>query len=172
MRVICSITEGPRTMLRPMSRLVVTTVLLLGCSGTSEPAHVPETSPTTEPTAAETTTAPTSTATPPAGNHSRELSVADCVALATKYESLTRSDEMAKLPDGLTAEQIQISDSQIARGAEALSDRWEEGCVKSLVGKEHPEQNLHCAMASKTVGAFDVCLNGPADPAPQDTPKK
>ncbi len=155
-----------------MSRLVVACVSFLGCSGTPEPVQIPESTTATPQETSEPTAEPGPTALATSStNHARELLVADCVALATKYESLTRSDEMAKLPAGLSAEQIAVSDSQIARGAEALSDRWEDGCVESLVGKEHPEQNLRCAMAAKTVGAFDVCLNGPAHAAPTE-PKK
>ena len=152
-------------------RSFAVSVVLLGCSGTPDPVQVPSTNSvvvvTSKPTAPP---APTSTA---SENRSRELSVTDCIALAQRYQSLTRSDEMAKLPAGLSAEQIAISETQLARGAQLLAERWEEGCVKSLVGKEHPEANLRCAMSSKTVSAFDVCLNGPADPAPPaDVPKK
>ena len=160
-------------MLRLMVRLLVVSSALLGCSSTPDPVEVPSAN-SSEAVSAQPTAPPRSTSTAPSENLTRELSVTDCIALAQKYESLTRSEEMAKLPVGLTAEQIAVSESQLARGAKLLAERWEEGCVKSLVGKEHPESNLRCAMASKTVSAFDVCLNGPADPAPTqsvDPPK-
>jgi hypothetical protein len=142
------------------------------CSSSSgdpvAPTGAPEPKPTAVPTAS---TASTSDAAVDP-NASRELSATDCRALAGKYNALTRSDEMAKLPAGLTPEQVAVAARQLEAGAEILSTRWENGCVESLVGKESPEANLKCAMSAKTVAAFDVCLNGPSEPPPDATAPK
>lgn len=124
----------------------------------------PSAEPTVEPELTNTskaTSAPTSVEL--TGPLSREISGTDCHALAGKYNALTRSDEKAKLPEGLNAAQIVAAENNIEKGADILSGRWENGCLESLVGKEHPESNLKCAMSSKTVAAFDVCLNGPGE---------
>lgn len=154
-------------MLRLMSRLLIATVALVACAGTPDPVEAPSATATETVTPEKTSTAAaTSTAEP--SNHARELSGTDCAALAGKYGALFVSDEMAKLPAGLSSDQIALSRSQLEKGAELAADRWKTGCVESLVGKEHPEKNLHCAMAAKSVNAFDVCLNGPPPEAPPD----
>jgi hypothetical protein len=147
-----------------MARLLALALALapLACSSGSSDPVTPTASTDPAPTIPTPKTAiPSKTVDP---NASRELSANDCHALAGKYNALTRSDEMAKLPDGLTPEQIALAARQLEAGAEVLSTRWEKGCVESLVGKESPESNLKCAMSAKTVAAFDVCLNGPSDP--------
>lgn len=138
---------------------------LSACSSSSGDPVSPTGTPEPKLTAAPATSTAAESL-PPDPNASRELTATDCQALAGKYNALTRSDEMAKLPSGLTAEQIAVAARQLETGAEILSTRWENGCVESLVGKESPEANLKCAMAAKTVAAFDVCLNGPSEPPP------
>jgi hypothetical protein len=96
----------------------------------------------------------------------RELTQSDCHALAQKYGSLTRSDEEAKLSPKLTPTQRNTASGAIEKAAQTLADRWEGGCSRDLAGKFASEEALKCSMAAKTVSAFDVCLNGPATPAP------
>jgi hypothetical protein len=147
-------------------------VAVSACSSSAPDPVIP--TETAEPKATAAPSAPSTSTAPPDPNASREISATDCRALAGKYNALTRSDEMAKLPAGLTPEQIAIAARQLEAGAEILSTRWENGCVESLVGKESPETNLKCAMSAKTVAAFDVCLNGPSEPPPdaQAPPKR
>lgn len=99
----------------------------------------------------------------PAGPATREITQNDCRTLAQKYGSLTRSDEEAKLSPKLTQTQRNTAAGNIERAAQTLADRWEGGCSKDLAGKFASEEALKCSMGAKTVSAFDVCLNGPAN---------
>lgn len=103
---------------------------------------------------------------PTAEAATRELTQSDCHTLAQKYGSLTRSDEEAKLSPKLTPIQRNTASTAIEKAAGTLADRWEAGCSRDLAGKFASEEALQCSMASKTVSAFDVCLNGPATPPP------
>jgi hypothetical protein len=104
--------------------------------------------------------------TPASEAGTRELTQADCRTLAQKYGSLTRSDEEAKLSPKLTPTQRNTANGAIEKAAQTLADRWEAGCSRDLAGKYASEEALKCAMGSKSVSAFDVCLNGPAAPPP------
>jgi hypothetical protein len=99
----------------------------------------------------------------------RELTHRDCQVLGGRYHDLVMSDEATKLDPKLTDSQREQGKEAIIKGAEVLGDRWTESCEGSLVGKFASEEALQCAMTSKTVAAFDVCLNGPPTPTP---PKK
>jgi len=99
----------------------------------------------------------------PEGPATREITQNDCRTLAQKYGSLTRSDEEAKLSPKLTQIQRNTAAGNIEKGAQTLADRWEGGCSKDLAGKFASEEALQCSMGAKTVSAFDVCLNGPAN---------
>lgn len=97
---------------------------------------------------------------------SREITANECRVLAEKYADVTRSDQMANLSDKLTDAQRQTARTNIDEAALKLSSRWEKGCVTDLIGKVASEHALKCAMASKTVSTFDVCLSG-GQPASQ-----
>ena len=155
--------------------VIVVASTLTGCaSGSSSNADNPETPATAEtvqsaPIAVDLPSTPSATsveAAEPTGPATRELTASDCNSLADKYGELTRSDEMAKLSPKLTDKQREQGRVNIGKGAEILSGRWAESCIKDLTGKLATESALRCAMAAKTVAAFDVCINGPATPAP------
>jgi len=74
------------------------------------------------------------------------------------------SDEATKLDPKLTDSQREAGKEAIIKGADVLAGRWTDSCESALVGKFASEEALQCAMTSKTVAAFDVCLNGPATP--------
>jgi hypothetical protein len=107
--------------------------------------------------------APATSSPEPAGPRERELTARECEVLAQRYGDLTRSDAMAGLKPGLTEGQRQQAQQNILAAADKLSERWEKGCVESVVGKVANEDALKCAMSAKTVADFDVCLNGPPE---------
>jgi hypothetical protein len=86
--------------------------------------------------------------------------------MADKFAALTRSDEEAKLNPKLSEAQRESARRAFAEAAQILAERWSTSCESNLVGKMASEESLRCAMASKTVAAFDVCLNGPPSSAP------
>jgi hypothetical protein len=156
-----------------MLRAVVITLLgsLAACTSTG-PTSTPTTDPnetdpvvTAEPTATEAdppataNAMPTSTSTA-GGNDGREMTATECKVLAGKYGDVTRSDETKKLAEKLTDAQRSTAMKNIDEYANKLSSKWEGGCVSDLVGKVASEQSLKCAMAAKTVAAFDTCING------------
>jgi hypothetical protein len=106
---------------------------------------------------------------PPSAPADRELTHRDCRAMADKFASLTRSDEEAKLNPKLSEAQRESARKAFAEAAQILAERWSTSCEANLVGKVASEESLRCAMASKTVAAFDVCLNGPPSSAPTGT---
>jgi hypothetical protein len=109
---------------------------------------------------------PSADATTSTGARQREIMRKDCQELARKYGDLVRAEEAAKLSPKLTPAQRQTAESNIDKGAQQLSDRFAEGCDKSLVGKFADESALFCAMSAKSIAAFDTCMNGPVQPAP------
>ena len=142
-----------------------------GCSSsTPEPAQTtggdPE--PTAEPppdTTADPEPAQTAaTASPEASGKAqpREILRKDCLSLADKYAELVRADEASKLNPKLNDTQRETARQNIEKAAKTLADRFAEGCEKSLVGKFADEASLQCAMTSKKLSDFDVCMNGPA----------
>ena len=103
---------------------------------------------------------------PPSAPADRELTHRDCRAMADKFAALTRSDEEAKLNPKLSEAQRESARKAFAEAAQILAERWSTSCEANLVGKIASEESLRCAMASKSVAAFDVCLNGPPSSAP------
>ncbi len=91
----------------------------------------------------------------------RELTHRDCQTLGGRYRALVVSDESTKLDPTLDDIKREQGSEAIAKGADVLSGRWTDSCEAALVGKFASEEALQCAMTSKTVKAFDVCLNGP-----------
>ena len=77
-------------------------------------------------------------------------------------QQLTISDQMAKVSDKLSQSQRDTARKNVGVGAQKLASNWREACVRDLTGKMANESALRCAMASKTVAAFETCLNGPA----------
>jgi hypothetical protein len=95
-----------------------------------------------------------------AGPVEHELSHGDCQALGGKYRDLTTSDQLAKLDPKVTQAQREQARSAVEKAAVIVADKWTASCEESLVGKFTDESWLTCAMGSKTVAAFDQCLNG------------
>ncbi|NUO53000.1 MAG: hypothetical protein HOV80_29490 [Polyangiaceae bacterium] len=155
-----------------MARLVASLVLTFawGCSSsTPEPAQTSggDPQPTSEPPPADTADpepASTGNAAPQASGAAqpREILRKDCLSLADKYAELVRIDEAAKLNPKLNDAQRETAKQNIDKAAKTLADRFAEGCEKSLVGKFADEASLQCAMNSKRLADFDVCMNGPA----------
>jgi hypothetical protein len=117
-----------------------------------------------------TTSVPPTTSTPPAQTtgevplSDHELSPSDCKVMGEKYRALTISDQEKKLQPELRPEQREQGETAIRSAADKLSTRWTDACLGDLVGKFAPEESLKCAMSSKTVAAFDACLNAPPEP--------
>ena len=88
----------------------------------------------------------------------------DCVELGKQYVAVQRADQVAKLSAKLTDKQREQALSSIDGVVGKMGEPWANGCIESLAGKVVDRKNLGCAMASKTVAAFDECLNGSAEP--------
>jgi hypothetical protein len=86
----------------------------------------------------------------------------DCQALGRGYGDAARGDQRAALNPKLTAKQREQAEASIDGVVTKLETGWEETCLKSLAGKIVEHKNIKCALAAKTVKAFDVCLNGEA----------
>lgn len=89
-----------------------------------------------------------------------ELTHGDCQALGGKYRDLTMSDQLAKLDPSVTQAQREQAKTSVEKAAGIVAEKWTASCEGSLVGKFTDESWLTCAMSSKTVAAFDQCLNG------------
>lgn len=147
---------------------------VLGCSSTPGPEAPSASSGDVSqdaPRIDETPDAPTPMPEAPSQNASgsddgRELTPSDCNALAARYGYTVRSDEMAKLHPELTSAQRDQARGAIDRAAEQLETGWRNGCMESLSGKVASERAVRCALAAKTVAAFDACLNSPTGAAP------
>ncbi len=136
-----------------------------GPSQTEVPSTEPESSGDEPPPAA--SAHPTAKASPPQApssarpDDSREITGSECQALSDKYEELTINDQMAKeVSAKLTDAQRETARRNIGVGAKKLASNWREACVRDLTGKVASEQALRCAMASRSVAAFETCLNG------------
>ena len=86
----------------------------------------------------------------------------DCQALGRGYGDAARSDQRTALNPKLTAKQREQADASIDGVVTKLAEKWEETCLKSLAGKIVEHAKVKCALGSKTVKAFDICLNGEA----------
>lgn len=160
--------DGP-TMLRRALLLPLSLASLVACA--SSPAQNPTAEPTVD-TQPDTTAAPepsdaapkasaAPTATSAGNDDAREMSATECKVLAQKYGDVTRADESAKLSPKLTDAQRKTAAAAIDDYAAKIAEKWEGGCVRDLTGKMASEKALKCAMAAKTVAAFDTCINGP-----------
>ena len=90
----------------------------------------------------------------------------DCQALSRGYGDAARGDQRAALNPKLTAKQREQAETSIDGVVTKLEAGWEETCLKSLAGKIVDHNRIKCALGSKTVKAFDLCLNPEKKPAP------
>lgn len=100
-----------------------------------------------------------------------ELTPADCDALGRQYGAVARADQLAALSPKLSTKQRDATSAQIDRVVGKLEESWIGTCQSTLVNKSVDHAAVKCAMASKTVKQFDVCLNGEAG-TPQGKPSK
>lgn len=104
-----------------------------------------------------------------------ELTPSDCDALGRQYGVAARADQMSALSPKISEKQRAATAAQVDKVVTKLEDGWIAGCQTSLVNKAVDRTAIKCAMAAKTVKAFDVCLNGEggtAQPAQTGKPKK
>ncbi len=152
-------------------------VLLLGCgASTAKPADGPDGEKSEIPSSAGENGGPGAAkveAPPPPtmGSVKREgsatdvpddysLTENDCQALGRGYGDATRSDQRAALNPKLTAKQREQADASIDGVVTKLEASWTDTCLKQLAGKIVDHKNVKCALAAKTVKAFDTCING------------
>jgi hypothetical protein len=100
-----------------------------------------------------------------------EMTPSDCDALGSHYGEVARSDQMAALSPKLSDKQRAATAAQVDKVVGTLSEKWIGGCQTSLVNRAVDHDAIKCALGSKTVKAFDVCLNG-ASGTPQPAGKK
>lgn len=84
----------------------------------------------------------------------------DCIELAKHYGVVQKADQMAVLSPKLTTSQKEQAEGSIDAAVTKLRENWENGCRTSLVGGVVDRERLKCSMASKSVKAFDECING------------
>ena len=101
---------------------------------------------------------------------SYELTPSDCDALGRQYGAVARSDQMAALSPKLSEKQRAATAVQVDKVVGKLEESWIAGCHANLVNKAVDHGIIKCALSSKTVKQFDVCLNGEAG-TPQPTGK-
>ena len=102
-----------------------------------------------------------------------ELTPSDCEALGKQYGVAARADQMGALSPKISEKQRAATAAQVDKVVTKLEDGWIAGCQSSLVNKAVDRDSIKCAMAAKTVKAFDVCLNGEGGtPQPVGKPKK
>lgn len=89
-----------------------------------------------------------------------ELTPSDCDALGKQYGVVQRADQMAALSPKLSEKQRASVAEQVDRAVSKIEESWTQGCQSSLVNKAVDHATIKCALASKTVKQFDVCLNG------------
>jgi hypothetical protein len=92
------------------------------------------------------------------------LTEKDCIELGKQYVAVQRADQVATLDKRLTDKQREQAVKNIDAVVEKMGEPWAEGCISSLVGKVAERKRLQCAMASKSVKAFDECLNAEQPP--------
>jgi hypothetical protein len=91
---------------------------------------------------------------------SYELTPSDCEALGRQYGAVIRNDMLAGLSPKLADKQRAATTAQIEDLAGKKADAWAGSCQTNLVNKAVDHAALTCALASKAVKQFDVCLNG------------
>jgi hypothetical protein len=94
-----------------------------------------------------------------AGSQDHDITNRDCAALGEQFGRAIKNDEMAKLDPRLKPNQRDAAVSSIDAAAKVRAEQWSESCQKSLVGMIRQRKELDCAMAAKSVKAFDDCLN-------------
>lgn len=160
--------------------------VLSACSPPPAPPETPETpAPSAEPAASSEpapSAAPAATAMPGSvvkGGEAEqksqslenyELTPSDCDALGRQYGAVARSDQMAALSPKLSEKQRAATAAQVDKVVSKLEESWISSCQANLVNKAVDHGVIKCALASKTVKQFDVCLNGEAG-TPQPTGK-
>lgn len=92
------------------------------------------------------------------------LTEKDCIELGKQYVAVQRADQIAGLDKRLTDKQREQAVKNIDAVVQKMGEPWANGCIESLVGKVAERKRLECAMAAKTVKAFDECLNGENPP--------
>lgn len=166
------------------STLLAALLALAACSP-PQPPDTPETpAASSDPAAAspEPTAAPAVTAMPGAVLKSAdadksaslegyELTPSDCDALGRQYGAVARADQLATLSPKLSTKQRDATAAQIDKVVGKLEDSWIASCQSTLVNKSVEHAAVKCALASKTVKQFDVCLNG-ENGTPQAKPSK
>ena len=167
--------------------LVAPLVLLFACSEAKPPETPEAPAASAEPAEAASPApeaAPASSALPGrVGNDAKvdksmsldtyELTPSDCEALGKQYGVAARADQMSALSPKISEKQRTATAAQVDKVVTKLEDSWIAGCQSSLVNKAVDHGAIKCAMAAKTVKAFDVCLNGEAGtPQPAGKPRK
>jgi hypothetical protein len=179
-----------------MTRLAAATVLaiaLTACSPSDKPPEVPETpaAASVDPEAAPPAPpAPAVTAMPgqmvkstddrqAQAMDSYEMTPSDCDALGRKYGELGRDEMLAGLGAKISEKQRATAIAKVEESMNKRADTWIANCMSTLVNKAVVHENIKCALASKSMKAFDVCLNGeggaqaaPAQAQPKGTPPK
>ncbi|MDI3287891.1 hypothetical protein [Polyangium sp. 15x6] len=92
------------------------------------------------------------------------LTEKDCIELGKQYVAVQRADQIAGLDKRLTDKQREQAVKNIDAVVGKMGEPWANGCIESLVGKVAERKRLECAMAAKSVKAFDECLNGEDPP--------
>lgn len=82
----------------------------------------------------------------------------DCDELGDHYAEVTRLDQRAGLPPKQTDKQREAAEAGIAQAAEQARAMWLKQC-DGLVNMVYEKARIECALTSKTVAAFDACLN-------------
>jgi hypothetical protein len=100
------------------------------------------------------------------------LTESDCDALGKEYGDAARGDQKATLSAKLNEKQRSTALENIDAAVSKLESTWIDNCMKSLAGKVVDHGNIKCALAAKTVKAFDICLNGEKGSGPAAGPKK
>jgi hypothetical protein len=87
----------------------------------------------------------------------------DCMALGGRLAAVVRADHMAQLSPKLAEDKRAKAEENINDVAEKLSTQWINGCKSSLVGKVVERERLKCALESRTMKAFEECINPPVE---------
>lgn len=161
------------------------------CADSSKPPETPEVATAeaeTPPPTSDATPAPEQTAAPmgtvvnaPKIDKSMmldnyEMTPSDCDALGRKYGELARAEMTATLSPKLSEKQRAATLASIEKAVAPREEGWTKGCMTSLVNKAADHEAIKCALASKSVKDFDVCINGqggtPQPQTPAGKPKK
>jgi hypothetical protein len=92
------------------------------------------------------------------------ITAADCAQLGKQFAAVTRADQVGALDPKLSASQRAQTEKRIDEVATKMGDNWVQNCQASLVGKVAERKRLSCALAARSVQAFDTCINGEAAP--------